>query len=222
MHGIMLKDLGHRVQILEQNVASPQSDYAAGISTGPNGRAFFEAFDRHKYPLGFDSPGFQFLRPDDSISKELALPLMLTGWTVLYHRLRGMYDELHASHSSKSQHASSLVFSTRSEHFQLGRKVTGVRIAENQAAIEYEDVWPDQSTHADNGRTIYADLVIDASGSNSTIRQSFFPNLEKPYAGYVGWRGTVPETDVSESCRTLFTREPRLNYLPTETGYIMG
>jgi 2,6-dihydroxypyridine 3-monooxygenase len=54
-----------------------------------------------------------------------------------------------------------------------------------------------------SGRIERADLVVFADGITSTARKRLFPDLEREYSGYVGWRGTVPEDNVSEETRGL-------------------
>lgn len=54
-----------------------------------------------------------------------------------------------------------------------------------------------------SGRTETADLVVFADGISSTGRKRLFPDLPREYSGYVGWRGTVPEGEVSEQTRRL-------------------
>ena len=36
-----------------------------------------------------------------------------------------------------------------------------------------------------------------ADGITSTARRRIYPDLQRHYSGYVGWRGTVAETDLS-------------------------
>lgn len=48
-----------------------------------------------------------------------------------------------------------------------------------------------------NGEVREADLVVCADGISSASRQRMFPEVAPTYAGYVGWRGTVPETHLS-------------------------
>jgi 2,6-dihydroxypyridine 3-monooxygenase len=45
---------------------------------------------------------------------------------------------------------------------------------------------------ADGGEGSF-DLVVGADGIRSTVRGVLFPDLRPAYAGYVGWRGTLPE-----------------------------
>src|SRR5215216_3384923 len=40
------------------------------------------------------------------------------------------------------------------------------------------------------------DLVVGADGIHSTVRALLFPEIAPTYAGYVGWRGTLPEADL--------------------------
>ncbi|MBT5944572.1 MAG: FAD-dependent oxidoreductase [Rhodospirillaceae bacterium] len=51
------------------------------------------------------------------------------------------------------------------------------------------------------GRTFEADVVIGADGFRSGVRQIVAPEIQPEYAGYVAWRGTTPESDLSETFR---------------------
>jgi len=48
-----------------------------------------------------------------------------------------------------------------------------------------------------SGRRERADLVVFADGISSVGRRRLQPDVRPRYAGYVGWRGTVPEREVS-------------------------
>ena len=51
-----------------------------------------------------------------------------------------------------------------------------------------------------------ADIVIGADGPDSFIRSKYLPDLKRKYVGYIAWRGTVPESEVSPSTRDIFKR----------------
>ncbi|KAH0291007.1 FAD/NAD(P)-binding domain-containing protein, partial [Aureobasidium melanogenum] len=54
---------------------------------------------------------------------------------------------------------------------------------------------------------ITADLVIAADGASSSVRRTLLPTVERTYAGYVALRGTVPESDISESAAQAFVEK---------------
>lgn len=75
------------------------------------------------------------------------------------------------------------------EHYHLGKELhsferdggVGVRFADGTAAE--------------------GDLLIGADGIRSTVRAGIFPGVSPAYAGYVAWRGLVPEADLSARVR---------------------
>jgi 2,6-dihydroxypyridine 3-monooxygenase len=48
-----------------------------------------------------------------------------------------------------------------------------------------------------SGRRERADLVVLADGISSSNRKRIDPNAELEYSGYIGWRGMVPESELS-------------------------
>jgi 2,6-dihydroxypyridine 3-monooxygenase len=51
------------------------------------------------------------------------------------------------------------------------------------------------------GEEARCDLLVCADGIQSTARRLLLPELERRYAGYVGWRGAVEEADLGEDVR---------------------
>lgn len=52
-----------------------------------------------------------------------------------------------------------------------------------------------------NGAAVAAELVVCADGIGSTARSLLVPGASPAYAGYVAWRGVVPETELSDATR---------------------
>jgi len=52
-----------------------------------------------------------------------------------------------------------------------------------------------------NGRIVEPDLAVCADGIGSTARSMLLPDATPRYAGYVAWRGVVPETELTASTR---------------------
>ena len=48
-----------------------------------------------------------------------------------------------------------------------------------------------------NGQSRTADLIIGADGFSSMVRKSIFPDIKPVYAGYVAFRGLIPESELS-------------------------
>lgn len=182
MHGLMLKWLGHNVRILEQSTSSSRTNAAAGMSTGPNGKAFLDIHDIDKRPYSFPCPGPQFLDKAGNVTRQLKIPLNLTSWDTLYYRLRANFDGLASGYCPEPP---SRLEGDGEAVFDLGKRAMGVSSQSGFVTVTFENV-----LSGGNG-TCHADLVIAADGANSSIRKQIVPRTQPQYAGYVAWRGTV-------------------------------
>jgi 2,6-dihydroxypyridine 3-monooxygenase len=54
-----------------------------------------------------------------------------------------------------------------------------------------------------NGEAVHPDLAVFADGVGSTARAALLPAVHPQYAGYVAWRGVVPETTLSDATRAV-------------------
>jgi 2-polyprenyl-6-methoxyphenol hydroxylase-like FAD-dependent oxidoreductase len=54
-----------------------------------------------------------------------------------------------------------------------------------------------------DGSTERADLLIAADGVFSTVRQQFLPEVQPRQAGYVAWRGMIPEAAIPDEAREM-------------------
>jgi len=78
-----------------------------------------------------------------------------------------------------------LINSFGRDRYHLDRSVARVTNEDQLVSIGFE-----------SGPHETADLVIAADGIRSTVRAQFHPEVSSEYAGYVAWRGTVPESDL--------------------------
>ncbi len=192
MHGVMLKRLGHSVHILEQNPESILHGQAAGIRAGKEVQEFFEKYDRLKEPYFLDCPGLQFIDRESKNLRFVTFPMANTSWTTLYYRLRANFDGFVSKHCPEPPEPEE---TDGAVIYDLGKRVTDVSYTDGLVLVTFEDTI--------NGKSgfLHADLVIAADGSNSAVRRILLPELQRPYAGYVAWRGSVLEKDASEETK---------------------
>jgi 2,6-dihydroxypyridine 3-monooxygenase len=88
------------------------------------------------------------------------------------------------------------------EDYHLGFGVTDFSQNEDRVELSFS-----------NGETRTADLVIFADGVGSIGRQKLLPEVQPEYSGYIGWRGTVPEGEMSAEA---------LELLDDALGYCFG
>lgn len=91
-----------------------------------------------------------------------------------------------------------------------------------------EDHGSSVAAHFKRGGEATADLLIAADGFRSGIRNFLLPEVQPTYAGYVAWRGVVPEGDLSAAVleafddKFTFFQMPESHILcyliPSETG----
>lgn len=80
------------------------------------------------------------------------------------------------------------------EHYHLGEFCAGFSQDADQVELRFV-----------SGRVEHADLVVFADGITGTGRRRLFPDLDREYAGYVGWRGTLREDQVTPETSALLT-----------------
>ncbi|MDH3425541.1 MAG: NAD-binding protein, partial [Acidimicrobiia bacterium] len=73
-----------------------------------------------------------------------------------------------------------------SERYHLNSEMVGFSQDADSVTVELAD-----------GATTVADLLVCADGMASTARHILLPDVEPTYTGYVAWRGTAHEADLS-------------------------
>jgi 2-polyprenyl-6-methoxyphenol hydroxylase-like FAD-dependent oxidoreductase len=68
------------------------------------------------------------------------------------------------------------------ERYHLGKDLTHVEQGRGKVQAEFAD-----------GTAATGDLLVGADGFRSTVRAQFLPDVQPLYAGYIAWRGLVPE-----------------------------
>ncbi|KAM0144605.1 hypothetical protein ACHAP3_000635 [Botrytis cinerea] len=209
-HGIVLRRLGHNVRILERNPLSQQMSLGAGIAAMEHAQSFIDKYDETKTPYSVTSPNVQYLDQNVKVKSTWNISIAMTSWKILYYVMRANFDGLTSDICAQPPKLAEQRGSAVYEH---GKEVTEVEYKDGLVTINYRD------TGTETYGTVHADLVLVADGSSSKIRQALQPNLKISYAGYVAWRGTALESEISEKTKITFAY--KTTFFAYKGGYIV-
>ncbi|KAJ9646915.1 hypothetical protein H2204_000607 [Knufia peltigerae] len=206
MTSIPLKRLGHTVTILERSPVPLLHDQGAGVVAGGETQAFYHKHDLSKRAIAVTSQARYYLDRAGNIIDREDYQQRMTSWDLLYYLGRANFDGVESDYLEQSP--------PRSEgegrvSYEYGRLVTDVReAAGDKVEVTYKKTRKDEGESNDGAKpeTMTADLLIAADGPSSHLRGMLLGDeaADRKYAGYVAFRGTVPETEVSESAAAVF------------------
>jgi 2-polyprenyl-6-methoxyphenol hydroxylase-like FAD-dependent oxidoreductase len=78
---------------------------------------------------------------------------------------------------------------------QLRKVFPDANYHQNEELISFDQSGDKVHATFKSGKTINADLLICADGAHSHARSILLPDVKAQYAGYVAWRGVLPERD---------------------------
>ncbi|MCJ1390653.1 hypothetical protein MMC18_003514 [Xylographa bjoerkii] len=229
IHGIMLTRAGSRVTVLEQSPASSLRSHMAGVCCGPDVLWFLDKYDLLSHlPLGISSAALQSLDKQGRAKVFLRGARLMTSWDALYYRLRANYDGLASEYypDPPTLKERTMGFgeepgeSTRERQeravYAVGKRVTALVDEGDRLRVSYTDHKTGESVE------MLADMVLGADGPNSVVRTICGGEAaaQRVYAGYVAWRGVVPEEEVSEETRETFRANITYNMLG-EQGHVI-
>ena len=172
--GSLLRRIGWDVDIFERSPHDLDSR-GGGIVLQPEVVEVFRrvGINLRKVDLGVWSACRTVFRPDGSIQSKHFAPQTQTSWSLIYTTLKAAFGD---------------------QNYHQGK--TLVRID--------QDPWAGKVTaHFDDGACETGDLLIGADGGNSVVRQQFWPTMRPSYAGYLAWRGLLPEDDMPPTAREM-------------------
>lgn len=190
---IVLKRLGHVVRIFERN---PTHNQGAGVVAGGHTQDFFNKYDAMRRPIAVTSKLRQYLDLQGNQIYEEGTVQKMTSWDLLYYLLRANFDGVESGYCKVPEPLETDGQGT----YGYGHMVKNVKDLGEQVEIEYEDKRGEVDTAT-------ADMVIGADGPSSTLRKILLPAVRRDYAGYVAWRGTVPEQEASPMAKETFVEK---------------
>lgn len=69
----------------------------------------------------------------------------------------------------------------------------------DKSLVSFKDDGKSVTALFSDGNTYHGDLLIGADGIRSTVRAQIMPGADPLYAGYVAWRGMVPEASIPKA-----------------------
>ncbi|KAI9820438.1 MAG: hypothetical protein M1832_003771 [Thelocarpon impressellum] len=191
--GVVLKRLGHSVRILERSPTPLLHHQGAGIVAGSHTQALFESHDDTHRPIAVTSRLRHFLDARGAVVGMQRHPQRMTSWDLLYYVLRANFDGLRSEYAPEPARREG----EGSAAYEHGVRVERVEYEGGRVTLGFRDRDGKEGSAA-------ADLMIAADGPSSTLRSIVLPQVQRRYAGYVAWRGTVPEDEVSAEARATF------------------
>ncbi len=176
---LVLRDAGCDVRVFERSPAALQAR-GAGIAALDTTldylltRGGFQATD-----VCSSTRWIRFLNRDGSVQHEQRHRYRFSSWNTIYRSLLSLLD---------------------ADRYQLGTEVTGFAERDGTVTVTFG---PGVRTSQHGGQQTQADLLVCADGVGSPARARLLPAVRPAYSGYVAWRGTVPEHDLSPGARTI-------------------
>ncbi|RAQ53650.1 FAD binding domain protein [Aspergillus flavus] len=206
LQALQLKRAGTDVLILEQDPSPTRASHESGVSIGPSVLALLKKYDATgtppAIPAGFLSVAWQ-TRPR---VLNTAWHHDMSNWGSLYLILRANVDGF----------ASDVVpypppgrKGDGTAEYKAGRRVVGVEFDRGDGAMNVLHVEVEASRGSRQGMEVKrerAEMVIAADGVHSTIRRFLQVPTTWTYAGYIAWRGTVREDQLSPETGRISSR----------------
>jgi 2-polyprenyl-6-methoxyphenol hydroxylase-like FAD-dependent oxidoreductase len=189
--GNLLHQIGWDVDIFERS-AHDLDSRGGGIVLQPEVVEVFQraGVDIRTVDLGVRSEYRTVLRPDGSIESKHFAPQTQTSWSLIYTTLK-------AACGNRNYHR-----------------------AKTLARIDQDPKTGTVTAHFEDGSWETGDLLVGADGGNSTVRQQLWPTMQPTYAGYLAWRGLVPEDEVPPAAREILHGD--FGFANNDGSHILG
>ena len=212
LQGLQLKRKGVDVIVLEQDSSEDRHSHESGVTIGPSVVALLEKYDTTGRPAAIAADYISIAWRKRLRVFNRPSPRHMSNWGCLYLILRANFDGMKSAAvpeppASKKEDGA--------VEYRSGKRVTGLKYDKEKAKVmvRYVDV-----TTAEES-SVSADTVIAADGVHSSVARIMQVPTRKNYAGYIAWRGTVPEHMLSQDTVEYFSN--RLNFTLLKGTYFI-
>ena len=171
---LVLHDLGCEVDVDERSTEELEARGAGIVVLDETLRYIRERTEIGDDQISIGTSSLRYLAPDGSAVYEALRPYRYSGWHTIYRALLGRFPP---------------------DRYHLGREMIGF-----DAGPERGDV---RLSFAD-GTDALCELLVCADGIGSASRARLLPEVRPDAAGYVAWRGTVPEASLGAATLAAF------------------
>jgi 2,6-dihydroxypyridine 3-monooxygenase len=186
---LTLRDIGCEVDIYERSSAKLESR-GAGIAVLQETSRYLT--QRMGLPLDAfcsSTSRLQFLNADGTVLHDQHHDYHFSAWNTIYRFLHTEFERI-------------------PDRYHLGSEVTSFVSDDDGVTVNFT-----------SGDPLHVDLLVCADGIKSPARHALLPDVKSEYAGYVAWRGTVPEKDLSPETYDLLY--DALTYQVLENSHIL-
>lgn len=206
MTAIPLKRLGHKVTILERSPVPLLHDQGAGIVAGGDTLDWMQRHGRRTADeISVQSRERLYLNRSGDVTDREGREQRMTSWGMLYGIGREQFDgaRLGKNGVEKDDADSS---GNGEASYEFGRRVVGIEDKGNQIELKFTKGREGETNDGQEQSSISGDFLILADGPSSQMRKTLLGDLtaQRKYAGYVAFRGTVPEFELSDAARAVF------------------
>ncbi len=165
----LLRDAGHDVTVFERS-SRELEQRGAGIGfLRATYRYLAEQAGLDVSTISIETDNIRYLNRDGSTAHNSQHSYLFSSWNTVYRKLLDAYGSS----------------GDLSERYRLGHEL--VDFASHASGV---------TASFGNGETWEGDLLVAADGIGSMVRSRLQPKAVPSYAGYVAWRGMVPESQL--------------------------
>lgn len=198
--------------MLEQDPNKNRHTHESGVTIGPSVVGLLRKYDATGLPPSIFTEYMSLAWRKRLRVLNRFYPHNMSNWGYLYLLLRANFDGMESATIPKPPGPKE---GDGPVDYRQGKRAVGVTYnkAKGIVTVKYVDVVTGEE------ESVSAETVIVADGVHTSIAKMLQIPIRKDYAGYIAWRGTVPESRLSPGTIEYFSN--RLNFTLLKGTYFI-